>query len=697
MTARLNTGVVNDLAGNGNAASSVYTFQSDRTRPAVTASPSPTIPLNGETVGTFWNLSEELLGLTSSDFVTSNATVELVSLSGLSRFMRITPLADGPVSVSLPANRATDLAGNGNTASAAYTFTSDRTRPSVVVSSTEASPSSAASIPVAVRFSEDVTLVSQASFVVSGGLPSSFSGSGRDYSFDITPSGDGPITVRLPEGRGSDAASNTALGSNTLTINSDRTVPTIALSSTAPNPTNGSIPVSVTFSENVIGFDASDVSIGNGAIAGFSGADANYTFTVNPTSDGTVTVDIGANAAQDTAGNMSNSATQLTREYDATGPTVSITTTASDPFNGASFPVSVVFSEDVTGFVAGDVSVGNGELTGFSGSDANYSFTVTPDADGIVTVDIAADVAVDDANNGNEVATQLALESDQTDPTVTISSTPAFPGVGYTVTVTFDEAVTGLTVGEFTTSNVNLTDFSGSGTTYTMTATATDFAHSIQLPANQAVDPAGNGNEASNLFANTPDGGSPSITITGVPGSFDVGDVFNVTFTVSEPVVGFDESDVVVTGGTMTGFAGEPSVYTATITPDGNDNVVVSIAADAATDVSGQTTTGVEAVAGLNSAVVASETIATFLDMRSRSLLAAQPGLTNFLRGDRQISASVNVTQGSGAFSLTSGGDLPVWFGANGSRIEGSDGSETTALFAVAGAHLSDVSAYGSK
>ena len=45
----------------------------------------------------------------------------------------------------------------------------------------------------------------------------------------------------------------------------------------------------------------------------------------------------------------------------------------------------------------------------FAGSGAVYTFEVTPDAIGKVTVDIAAGVAEDDHGNGNTSAPQLSL------------------------------------------------------------------------------------------------------------------------------------------------------------------------------------------------------------------------------------------------------------------------------------------------
>ena len=60
-------------------------------------------------------------------------------------------------------------------------------------------------------------------------------------------------------------------------------------------------------------------------------------------------------------------------------------------------PVTAMFSEPVSGFTLDGISVANGTASNLSGSDGDtvYTFEVTPDSLGQVTVDIAAGVATD--------------------------------------------------------------------------------------------------------------------------------------------------------------------------------------------------------------------------------------------------------------------------------------------------------------
>ncbi len=74
-------------------------------------------------------------------------------------------------------------------------------------------------------------------------------------------------------------------------------------------------------------------------------------------------------------------------------------------------PVTATFSEPVFGFTSADIDVGNGTIGNFTGADGDtiYTFDVTPNAIGMVTVDIAAGVAEDADGNGNTAAIQLSL------------------------------------------------------------------------------------------------------------------------------------------------------------------------------------------------------------------------------------------------------------------------------------------------
>src|SRR4029078_11913337 len=153
-------------------------------------------------------------------------------------------------------------------------------------------------------------------------------------------------------------------------------------------------------------------------------------------------------------------------------------------------------------FVAGDIAVTNGTVSNFQGSGTTYTFTVTPTADGKVTVSIAAGVAHDTGGNANTAATPVTLASDRTPPTAAVTSsadaTTSTNPIPFTVT--FSEAVTGFTAGDVLVVNGSVTNFSGSGTTYNFSVvpSGNNVQVDVSVPAGVAEDAAANGNVVSN-------------------------------------------------------------------------------------------------------------------------------------------------------------------------------------------------------
>ena len=78
---------------------------------------------------------------------------------------------------------------------------------------------------------------------------------------------------------------------------------------------------------------------------------------------------------------------------------------------GSPASLTATFSGPVSGFTDEDITVGNGVAGNFAGGDddAIYTFEVTPNAIGEVTVDIAAGAAADAGGNGNTAAPQFSL------------------------------------------------------------------------------------------------------------------------------------------------------------------------------------------------------------------------------------------------------------------------------------------------
>ena len=345
--------------------------------------------------------------------------------------------------------------------------------------------------------------------------------------------------------------------------------------------------VTVTFSEAVTGFEATDVTVTNGS-ATVTGSGTTYTASITPDGNGAITIGIGANVAEDAAGNGNDAALSVTVSWDSTAPTVAITGAPAVVGSTDAFDVTVTFSEAVTGFDAADLTVTNGSAT-VTGSGTTYTASITPDGNGAITIGIGANVAEDAAGNGNDAATDVTVPWDATAPTVAITGAPAVVGStdAFDVTVTFSEAVTGFDATDVTVTNGSAT-VSGSGTTYTASITPDGNGDiTIGIGANVAEDAAGNGNDAATDVTVTWDATGPTVTITGAPAVVGSTDAFDVTVTFSEAVTGFETGDVTVTNGSAT-VSGSGTTYTASITPDGNGDITIGVGANVAEGRCGQ-------------------------------------------------------------------------------------------------------------
>jgi hypothetical protein len=183
---------------------------------------------------------------------------------------------------------------------------------------------------------------------------------------------------------------------------------------------------------------------------------------------------------------------------DTTPPSVAVASTAGAPVSGP-FDVTATFSEDVTGFELADFTVGNGGASNFQTVSARvYTATITPAADGQVTVDIAAATAIDGAGNDNTAATQFAIASDLTPPTASLVLPGASVGGPFTARALFTEDVVGFDVSDLTVSNGVASGFIAiSAREFTALITPASFGNlTLSVAANAAQDGAGNASTA---------------------------------------------------------------------------------------------------------------------------------------------------------------------------------------------------------
>ena len=248
-----------------------------------------------------------------------------------------------------------------------------------------------------------------------------------------------------------------------------------------------------------------------------------FTITGDDTVEGNETVDVTLTIVSGATVAPPSVAT-VTINNDDAAPSVTIDKSGSqaDPTSTSPIQFTVVFSESVTGFATGDVTLAGtaGATTAtVTGSGANYTVDVTGmSADGTVIASINAGVATDSGANGNTASTSTdntvdwIQPVDSTPPSVTINQGSGQADPTATAPIVFDvvfsETVTGFDGADITlggTAGATTANVSGSGTTYTVSVTGmtTDGTVTASVNAGGAIDGAANPNTASTSTDNT--------------------------------------------------------------------------------------------------------------------------------------------------------------------------------------------------
>ena len=335
---------------------------------------------------------------------------------------------------------------------------------------------------------------------------------------------------------------------------------------TRSNPTAAStnandVVFAVTFSEDVQNVDAGDFSVTGTAAAGasitaVSGSGSSYLVTVDvsDTGNGTVNLDLtGTSGIQDLTGNnlstITPSGVDENYQLDNVNPSVQIQN-APTSTNGA-FTATFEFSEDVSGFAIGDITVGNGSASNFATVDGNtYTALITPASEGNLTIDVANAVATDAAGNDNTAATQTVTVFDTTAPSVQIQNAPASTNGAFTATFEFSEDVSNFVLADITVGNGSASNFATvDGNTYTALITpAIEGNVTIDVANAVATDAAGNDNTAATQTVTVFDTSVPAAPSVSILEDSD-----NDGFINSQELIGNIDVEVTLPSGSEVG------------------------------------------------------------------------------------------------------------------------------------------------
>lgn len=460
-----------------------------------------------------------------------------------------------------------------------------------------------------VRFSEAVTGVSTDDFSLIG-ISGTFDGEilsieGDGYYYTVNTrinSGQGTLELRF-EGAESGVVDllSKPIGDQLFagTHDFDIAIPTATITIDDTALKIGDTPtLTITFSEEVEGFETTDLIPVNGTVSALSTTDdIIFTATYTPDADiedseNIITIDMSE--LTDVAGNAGNVDVSTENfEIDTKRPTVTYTVYNINSESDMEMGVfDLVFNEPVSGLQLSNISMTNGTFSEMITNDGGQSYSVyftVPTKAEIATNSLSIDLALisDDAGNfGSGVAVSENFVIDTKFPTVSVEMADDVLSIGEstTVTYTFSEPVNissldliNFTTPNLTASNLNFTngssvltfDVSPISEMQDYTNAITSYIEFRDLIGNTSImDPE---HSPSDLTSENyvVDVVRPTVAVVLDDLSLITGESAEVTFTFTEAVSDFDNTDITIENGTLSDVetADEGLTFTATFTP----------------------------------------------------------------------------------------------------------------------------------
>ncbi|MFJ4111347.1 Ig-like domain-containing protein [Pseudomonas sp. NPDC089758] len=598
-----NTGVTDSAGNAGTGTTNSNNYSVDTQRPVATIVVADTALSIGETSLVTITFSEAVSGFSNADLTVANGTLSAVSTSdgGITWTATFTPtsnVTDATNLISLDNTGVTDAAGNtGSGTTDSNNYAIDTVRPVAAIVVADSNLAIGDTSTVTITFNEPVSGLSLADFTVQNGTLSGLSTSDNiTWTATFTPAANVTDTsnlITLDNTGVVDTAGNAgtgSTGSNNYAIDTQRPTAAIVMADTALN-VGESTTVTITFSEAVSGLTLADLSAPNGTLSGLSSSDGGITWTATFTpsinvQDATNVITLANNGVTDLAGNAGSGTTDSSNYTVSTlQPTATIVVSDSALRIGETSLVTITFSEAVDDFTTADLTVANGTLSGLSSSDGGITWTATftpasnvTDTSNLITLDNSGVVGQSSGNAGFGTTDSNNYAIDTLRPTATIVVAESQLAIGETslVTITFSEAVVGLSNADLTVSNGTLSAVASSdgGITWTAlftpTSNVTDASNLITLDNTGVADLAGNagsGSTDSNNYAI--DSLRPTATIVVADSNLTLGETSQVTITFSEAVTGFTNADLTVANGTLSAVSSADGgiTWTATFTP----------------------------------------------------------------------------------------------------------------------------------
>ncbi|MFK7885283.1 MAG: family 16 glycosylhydrolase [Gammaproteobacteria bacterium] len=315
----------------------------DATAPTATLSGAPVDFTSLDAIALTLTFSEAVSGLELADIVVTNgAASALMAVDATTYTVNVTPSGAGDLMVAVADGAAVDAAGNVSSAATMISVTNnlDADAPlltAIAIASNNANPALAVTgdvVTLTMTANEDIV----APTVVIGGAPADLiTGAGATWTATRTllaTDTEGPVAFLITfEDLGGNIGQAASVTTDGSAVEFDISAPAAQITGLpATIQTLDAIAVTVTFDEDVTGFEAGDLAVTNGVAADFTAVDATtYTANVTPDGIGALSITVAADVAFDAAGN-GNSAAAVSADLDLQPLW---TLTWSDDFDGS--------------------------------------------------------------------------------------------------------------------------------------------------------------------------------------------------------------------------------------------------------------------------------------------------------------------------------------------------------------------------
>lgn len=518
------------------------------------------------------------------------------------------------------------------------------------------------------------------------------------YSMLLTPmSGSRKIDIYLPAGTVNNSSGDGNTVSNTISYYFDSQKPVVTAVDVPPGGAYQTLNVlnfDIRFSEvvHVTGMPVLPINIGgvtvNAEYSKGSGTNSlNFKYAVRSMDQdgdgiqsgtalnlngGSIVNDAGIQAAL-----ILNNVGNTNGVFVNVNPTAVITTPVSQV--NEPFFVTIIFSEAVTGFSSGAVTVTNGTASNLSTSDnIIYKMLITPVVDGAVTVVIPAGAAQNSKGAYNLPSTTLNCEYDATAPEITGVSVPVngfyMAGSPLDFKIKFSEPVTvnptpfpgrlRIIIGS---SIVEAGYLGGSGTnelsfTYTVRPGDNDMdgialGGALHLNGGEILDASGNKAGAalvnvpgtSGVFVNTM---QPTVTLSTGAASL-LNKPFTVTASFSEKITGLAATDFNCNNCSVSSLSTADNIsYSMTVTPATDGAVSISLPAGAVVNIG-------------NNANTASNTLSLMYDGTAPEVLMVAVPVNDYYKAGASLDFIVRFSEPVTVFPLDFPGYLNIVIGSS--------------------------------